>query len=175
MMETILGIDPGTATTGYGLVQKSEGTLVCLTYGVISTPPQKPLQERLLHIYQEISRLIDQHRPDVIVVEHLFFGKNSKTALSVGRSLGVILLAAAQRSVEVVEYKPVEVKLAVTGYGYADKFQMQAMVQTLLRLPEKPRPDDAADALALCICYAHTSKILMSSEKKGSLPSSSQA
>lgn len=166
-MEIILGIDPGTATTGYGLVRKSEGILVCLTYGVISTPPQWPLQERLWHIYQEVGRLMDQYHPDVMVVEHLFFGKNSKTALSVGRSLGVILLASAQRNIEVVEYKPVEVKLAVTGYGYADKIQMQAMVQTLLRLPEKPRPDDAADALALCICHAHTSKILVPSREEG--------
>jgi crossover junction endodeoxyribonuclease RuvC len=152
----ILGIDPGTATTGYGVVQKDGSRLTALDYGVIRTSPDVPAPARLLTIYTEIHRLFEVYRPDVLVTERLFFARNETTAFGVGRAIGVALLAAAERGIPWIEYTPPQVKQAVVGYGSADKRQIQYMIERLLRLKETPRPDDAADALAVAICHAHT-------------------
>ena len=155
---TILGIDPGTATTGYGVVSRRSGQVSCLTYGTINTTPAKPIGLRLQSIYDGLCALIDRYQPEVMVIEHLFFGKNITSALSVGRTVGIAMLAASQRDVPIVEYKPMEVKLSVVGYGHADKEQVQFMIRQILELAETPKPDDAADALALCITHAHASR-----------------
>ena len=156
--ETILGIDPGTATTGYGVISRRGGKVDCLTYGVITTPAGKPIGLRLQSIYEGICALMDRHKPEVMVIEHLFFGKNTTNALSVGRTVGIAMLAATQRDIPIVEYKPMEVKLSVVGYGHAEKEQVQFMIRQILGLSETPRPDDAADALAMCITHAHSSR-----------------
>lgn len=155
----VLGVDPGTATTGYGLVRERAGRLETLGYGVITTPKEAPLAARLLIIHQELLRLISEHDPDAVAVEELFFNRNVRTALSVGQARGAILLTAAVAGKPVSEYTPPEVKLAVAGYGSADKAQMQAMVRMLLGLREAPRPDDAADALAVAICCVHSRRL----------------
>jgi crossover junction endodeoxyribonuclease RuvC len=156
--QIILGIDPGTATTGYGLVAKSGGKISCLTYGVILTPAGKPIGLRLQTIYDGLCALLDRYQPEVMAVEHLFFGKNTTNALSVGRTVGIAMLAATQRNIPIVEYKPMEVKLCVVGYGHADKEQVRFMIRQILCLSELPKPDDAADALALCITHSHSSR-----------------
>ena len=155
----ILGIDPGTATTGYGVVERIGSSPRLVDYGAITTSPRKAAPERLLEIYARINEIIDRHSPDVIVMERLFFAKNQTTVIAVGKACGVLQFAAAQRGLEVVEYTPMEVKQAVVGYGGAEKRQIQYMVQRILGLDETPSPDDAADALALCICHAHSEKI----------------
>lgn len=156
-MTLALGIDPGTATTGYGLVRLTpEGLLEAVAYGVIITPPHTPPQQRLLTLFTDLKDLLALHRPDTCAVEKLFFQRNVSTAMAVGQARGVVLLAIAQAGTEVAEYTPNEVKQAVAGYGAADKRQVQQMVQTLLNLPEFPRPDDAADALAIAITHLHT-------------------
>ncbi len=152
----ILSIDPGTATTGFAVIHKRGDTLRAIEYGVIRTKPDHSAPERLRQIHEEVGRLMDEHSPDVLVTERLFFGKNETTAISVGRSIGVILLAAGVRGMEWVEYSPPQVKQAVVGYGSADKKQVQYMVQRLLGLKEVPKPDDAADALAVGICHANS-------------------
>jgi crossover junction endodeoxyribonuclease RuvC len=158
-MTLALGIDPGTATTGYGLVRLTdEGGLEAVTFGVILTPPKTPDQERLRMLYGDLNELFAAHQPDCCAVERLFFQRNVSTALAVGQARGVVLLAAAQAGRQVAEYTPNEVKQAVVGYGSADKRQVQEMVRTLLRLPEIPRPDDAADALAVAITHLHTTR-----------------
>lgn len=154
----ILGIDPGTATAGYGIVNFFAGELSLVAYGVIETPAGMKLPERLLKIYRETRALIEAHRPDVAAVEQLFFSRNVTTAFSVGQARGVFLLAAAEHGLEVVEYGPHEVKQAVTGEGRASKEQVAFMVRALLGMKETPRPDDAADALAIAICHAHTTR-----------------
>ncbi|MEP6756049.1 MAG: crossover junction endodeoxyribonuclease RuvC [Chthonomonadales bacterium] len=156
----ILGIDPGTATTGFGVVQKTGQTLLALDYGVILTSPKETPPERLNRVYAEINRLFDLHQPDVLVTERLFFAKNETTAFGVGRTIGVILLTAAQRRIPWTEYTPPEVKLSVVGHGNADKKQVQYMIQRILKLKETPKPDDAADALAVAVCHAHTNRPL---------------
>jgi crossover junction endodeoxyribonuclease RuvC len=155
----ILGIDPGTAITGYGLVSYEGNHLRKVTFGVIRTGPELSLANRLHHIYLETLKIIGEYRPDAIAIEELFFNKNVRTALAVGHARGVILLAAANSGYEVAEYTPLQVKLAVTGYGRAEKMQIQEMVRVLLCLGEIPKPDDAADALAIAICHAHSCKI----------------
>lgn len=156
----VLGIDPGTATTGYGLVCENEdGSLVVVDFGVILTPPELPMPERLLELYKQLQEIILLHRPQSGAVEKLFFQRNVRTALSVGQARGVVLLALAYAGLPIGEYTPLEVKLAVTGYGGADKNQIQQMVRTLLGLPEIPKPDDAADALAIAICHLHSAKM----------------
>ncbi|MBX5444683.1 crossover junction endodeoxyribonuclease RuvC [Sphaerobacter sp.] len=155
--EIILGVDPGTALLGYGLVVGNDQPQA-LEYGVLSTPSSERMPARLLKLYEGLSALIRRHAPDVVVIEELFFSRNVTTALSVGQARGVVLLAAAQAGVPVVEYKPAEVKQAVAGYGKADKAQMQEMVRLLLNLDEVPKPDDAADALAVALCHAQTSR-----------------
>ncbi len=154
----VLGIDPGTATTGYGLVRQAEdGSLEAVDYGAILTPAEMPMPDRLASLYEQLQAIIILHRPDSSAVEKLFFQKNVKTALSVGQGRGVVLLALAQAHLPVGEYTPNEIKQAVTGYGSAGKQQMQEMVRLLLRLEHQPKPDDAADALAVAICHLHSS------------------
>jgi crossover junction endodeoxyribonuclease RuvC len=156
----VIGIDPGTATTGYGLVREGDdGSLQVLDYGVILTPPDLPMPERLLELYQKLTDLLLLHRPESSAVEKLFFQRNVRTALSVGQARGVVLLALAEAGLPIGEYTPLEVKQAVTGYGGADKNQVQQMVRSLLNLADIPRPDDAADALAVAICHLHSARI----------------
>ncbi len=157
----IFGIDPGTARTGFGVVSqvfssgiKGQSKIKCLDYGVIWTNLSLSSGDRLKKIYFEISKLIKKYKPDVLVVENIFFFKNIKTAMAVSQSKGVVLLAAAKKKIPVCELSPLEVKAAITGYGRATKKQMQKMVKFLLKLEELPKPDDAADALALAICGA---------------------
>jgi len=152
----VLGFDPGTATTGFGVVSYVEGRLAPVDTGVLLTPSDMPTEERLLSIYTDVNTLLDRYNPDTVATERLFFDRNVTNALSVGRAIGVILLAVAQRGLPWMEYTPMQVKTAVTGYGGADKEQVQAMVVRLLGLRETPRPDDAADALAVAICHAHS-------------------
>ena len=148
-----LGIDPGTAITGYGLVEGRGDRLSLVECGVITTPAGVPLPRRLQDIYSGLTQLIQLHRPDSAAVEELFFSANARTALAVGQARGVILLSAAMLGVPVFEYTPLQVKQAVTGYGRADKAQVQAMVRVLLAIDTVPRPDDAADAVAVAICH----------------------
>ena len=155
----VIGIDPGTATTGFGLVREyQDGSLELVEYGVIETSSKLPIAERLAEIYQKLIEVLNLHRPESGAVEKLYFQRNVRTAISVGQGRGVAMLALAESGVEVVEYTPLQVKQAVTGYGRADKNQIQQMVRTLLRMNEIPRPDDAADALAVAICHIHSSK-----------------
>ncbi len=150
----ILGIDPGTATTGYGVikVKKRGDKLACLDYGSIITSPALNLCDRLKKIEKEVNKLINRFQPQILAVEKLYFFKNSKTMVSVSQAKGVILLAAAKKKVPVVEFTPLEVKMTIVGYGRAKKIQIQKMIQLLLDLEELPKPDDAADALALAVC-----------------------
>lgn len=155
----VIGIDPGTATTGYGLVREDkDGNLAVSDYGVILTPPQTPMASRLQQLYESLQEVLILHRPDSGAVEKLFFQRNVRTALSVGQARGVALLALAQAGLAVAEYTPLEVKQAVVGYGAADKNQVQQMVRALLDLEELPQPDDAADALAVAICHLHNAR-----------------
>ncbi len=151
----ILGIDPGFGIIGYGLVDvqnKAESFVDC---GVIRTDPKKPLSERLLEIYEEIRGLIDSLKPDEVAIEELYFFRNVTTAIFVGEARGVIILAFEQKKIPIYEYTPMEVKMAVTGYGKATKRQVQEMVRIMLKMKNIPRPDDAADALAIALCHAH--------------------
>ncbi len=147
----ILGIDPGTATTGFGVIEVTAGTAKFVDAGVISTPKTDPMPARLQTIYEELSGLIKQHDPDLVAVEQLFFARNVTTALTVGQARGVVLLTASQAGKKVVEYTPLQVKMAVTGYGQAGKDQVQQMVKNILKLKSIPKPDDAADALAVAL------------------------
>jgi len=151
----VLGIDPGTAMTGYGLVERTGSRLRAVDYGCLETPAGMPLPERLLLIQDGLIDLVETHRPDLVAVERLFFNKNVQTAFAVGQARGVALLTAARYGLPVHEYGPHEVKMAVTGHGRAEKVQVQRMVQVVLGLAVLPRPDDAADALAIAICLAH--------------------
>jgi crossover junction endodeoxyribonuclease RuvC len=156
-MTLILGLDPGTATTGYGLVEEiTGGGLRAVEFGTIQTSAELPDPGRLVILYQRLREIILLHRPQGSAVEKLFFQKNVKTALSVGQARGVILLALAEAGLNIGEYTPNEVKQAVVGYGKADKNQVQEMVRVLLNLQEIPKPDDAADALAVAITHIHT-------------------
>ena len=156
----VIGVDPGTATTGYGLVQENEdGSLSVVDYGAILTSPDLEMPQRLLELHQRLSEIVLLHRPNSSAVEKLFFQRNVSTAISVGQGRGVVLLAMAQSGLEVYEYTPLEVKQAVVGYGKADKHQVQHMVRAMLNLREIPKPDDAADALAVAICHLHSIKI----------------
>ena len=153
----VVGIDPGTATTGYGIVSETDqGGLVAIDYGVIQTPPDMPMEQRLVLLYRELKKILLLHNPESGAVEKLFFQKNVTTAISVGQGRGVVLLALAEAGLSVAEYTPMEVKQAVVGYGGADKNQIQQMIRAILGLQEIPRPDDAADALAIAICHLHT-------------------
>ncbi|MBN2084583.1 MAG: crossover junction endodeoxyribonuclease RuvC [Anaerolineales bacterium] len=160
----VVGIDPGTATTGYGVIEETAGRLVLVSFGTICTPARQPMPERLLDLHTQLIALLALHAPDTAAVESLFFQKNVRTAISVGQARGAVLLALAERGMPVGEYTPLEVKQAVTGYGGAEKRQVQIMVRTLLGLADLPRPDDAADALAVAICHAHSQKIIRLAE-----------
>jgi len=151
----VLGIDPGTALTGYGIVERTGSKLRMVDYGCVETLSTMELPRRLLEIHSAVLGLIDEHKPTSIGVERLFFNRNVQTAFAVGQARGVVLLAAAERSLPVFEYGPHEVKMAVTGYGRAEKAQVQRMVQMVLGMSQLPKPDDAADALAVAICAAH--------------------
>jgi crossover junction endodeoxyribonuclease RuvC len=151
----VLGIDPGTAAMGYGIVERTGGRLREVDHGCLVTSPDLPLPERLLAIHAMVDELLSLHEPDLIGVERLFFSRNVQTALGVGQARGVVLLTAAQHGTPVREATPNEVKSAITGYGAADKEQVQRMVQLVLGMAELPRPDDAADALAIAVCIAN--------------------
>lgn len=158
-MTLALGIDPGTATTGFGFVRLlPDGSLQAVKFGIIATPAASPAHQRLALLYHELQNLLHLHRPDSCAVEKLFFQRNISTAIAVGQARGVVLLAIAEAGLEVAEYTPNEVKQAVVGYGSAAKQQVQEMVRVLLSLPEVPRPDDAADALAVAITHLHTKR-----------------
>jgi crossover junction endodeoxyribonuclease RuvC len=148
-----LGVDPGLSRCGYGVVGRGPGGLSVVSAGVIRTPPADPLAGRLASLFFELRRLISEVEPDVVVVERVLFQANARTAMAVGQASGVALVSAAEAGCDVIQYSPNEVKQAVTGYGSATKEQVQRMVQSLLRLPERPRPPDVADALALAICH----------------------
>jgi crossover junction endodeoxyribonuclease RuvC len=153
----VIGIDPGTASTGYGLVrQLPNSQLELITYGLISTTAEKPSAMRLLDLFSELSVVLDEFKPDEAAIEKLYFQRNVSTAISVGQARGVSMLVFAQAGLAVEEYSPSEVKLAVSGYGGADKRQVQSMVKALLKMEEIPKPDDAADALAVAICHCHS-------------------
>lgn len=151
----IIGVDPGTATTGYGVVDKQGSRLVYVDCGVITTPATDDVPARLRSIYDAFNTLLDRHQPYSVATERLFFTNNTTTGIPVSRALGVVLLALAQRDLPWQEYTPTQIKNAVVGVGRADKKQVQYMVTRLLALPAPPRPDDAADALAIAICHAH--------------------
>jgi crossover junction endodeoxyribonuclease RuvC len=156
----VIGIDPGTASTGYGLIrQVSNGQLQLIDYGLISTAAGQPLATRLLDLYAALTEVLKKFQPDFAAVENLYFQRNVSTALMVGQARGVAMLTLAMADIPVDEYTPSEVKLAVSGYGSADKQQMQAMVKALLTMDHIPKPDDAADALAVAICHCHSYKI----------------
>src|SRR5688572_6894531 len=147
----VVGIDPGVTNTGYGVVLRRGGRMAALDGGVVETDPDLPLDQRLVAIHARVAVLVEQHEPDVVAVEDLYFGRNVRTALAVGQARGVVLLAAAQHDVATVSYTPQQVKLAVCGTGSAGKVQVQRMVATLLGLAAPPEPDHAADALAVGI------------------------
>lgn len=149
----ILGIDPGTAITGWAVIDGATSTPSAINFGCITSHAHSPLPQRLAHIYTELTALIERHHPTVIAVEQLFFSKNVKTALAVGHARGVVLLAAQQHGLAMFEYTPLQVKQNVTGYGKADKAQVQTMVTKMFRLKAVPKPDDVADALAIALCH----------------------
>jgi crossover junction endodeoxyribonuclease RuvC len=156
----VVGIDPGTAITGYGFVRENEdGSLSTVDFGAIITSPDQPMPTRLLELHHKLQKLLLLHRPHSGAVEKLFFQRNVRTALAVGQARGVALLALAECTINISEYTPMEVKQAVVGYGGADKKQVQHMVGRILALPDLPQPDDAADALAVAICHIHSARL----------------
>lgn len=156
----VIGIDPGTAITGYGLILENEdGSLEAVNYGAVETSPGLEPHLRLLNLYKALGDILQKHRPQTAAVEKLYFSRNVRTAISVGQGRGVALLALAEVGLPVFEYTPLEVKQAVAGYGGADKNQVQQMVRVLLNLERIPDPDDAADALAVAICHLHSRKM----------------
>lgn len=152
----ILGIDPGLAIMGYGIIHYEGNRFRPIDYGAITTPSTMPTPIRLKKIYEDLNEIMVKHSPDVVAIEELFFNTNVKTALLVGHARGVAVLSAANNNKEIFEYTPLQVKQGVVGYGRADKGQVQQMVKTLLNLSNVPKPDDVADALAVAICHAHS-------------------
>jgi len=152
MAKIILGIDPGIADTGYGVIKSEGSKLTCLTYGTIKTSPQADLITRLEVLHAELDKIIKKYQPDLAAIEQLFFNKNVRTALIVGQARGVVLLTLKQNKLMITDYTPSQVKQAVSAYGQASKKQVQKMVKLILQLKELPQPDDAADALAIAIC-----------------------
>lgn len=153
----ILGIDPGYAIVGFGIIKYEKGRMSVLDFGAITTPAGMEFTERLKSIYEDLSYLFDKYKPDAMAVEKLFFNTNQKTAIDVAQARGVILLAAKMNGTECFEYTPLQVKQSVVGYGRAEKKQVQEMTRQLLGLSAVPKPDDTADALAMAICHAHCS------------------
>jgi crossover junction endodeoxyribonuclease RuvC len=155
----VIGIDPGTATTGYGFVREDDdGSTVMVTYGVISTDKKMPMPQRLQTIYREVTRLIQEYKPDAAAIEEMFFGKNVTAAITVAQGRGVALMALADAKLPIRQYKPAQVKQTIAGYGNASKEQMQEMIVTLLSLDKTPQPDDAADALAIALTSLQSSR-----------------
>ncbi len=154
----VLGIDPGTAAMGYGIVERNGASLRAVDYGCLTTSPDSPLPERLNQIHATVAELIETHKPDFLAVERLFFSTNAQSAFGVGQARGVVLLAAAQAGIPVREATPNEIKVGVTGYGAADKAQVGRMVAVILQLADVPTPDDTADALATAICLANAER-----------------
>lgn len=155
----LMGIDPGTATTGFGVIEGQGARAKMVDYGTITTPVGMAMPERLVVINRELMKLLDKYSPSAVAVEQLFFHKNTKTALSVAQSRGVLVMTAAAAGIPIAEYTPLQVKQAVVGYGNASKKQVQLMVQAILNLKTLPRPDDAADALAIAICHLHSHRL----------------
>lgn len=162
----ILGIDPGIALTGFGIVEKEGVRIKAGRYGHISTESGTPVPDRLKILYDDMVNIVQEYRPEVMVVEELFFNKNAKTAIIAAQARGVIILSAVNNGVKVEEYTPLQVKQAVIGYGRASKQQVQFMVKELLRLKEVPKPDDTADALAIAICHANSMDIMKNLDRK---------
>ena len=152
----ILGIDPGLATVGFGVVKFERQRFATLNYGAIITPPKMPIPERLNMIYDGMQQLIDTYKPTDLAVEELFFNTNQKTIIAVSEARGIILLAAQRNKLDIDEYTPLQVKQSVVGYGRAEKIQVMTMVKNILNLEKIPKPDDAADALAIAVCHAHS-------------------
>lgn len=155
----VMGVDPGSLKSGYGIIEEQGGELIVVDYGVIRTTPHVPLPQRLLEIGTRLQELIEQYAPQELAIEDVFVAKNAKSSLKLGQASGAILLAAAQSGLRITEYTPLEVKQAVVGYGRAEKAQVQHMVTVLLHLQDIPKPDDAADALAIAICHHHSVKM----------------
>ncbi len=165
----ILGIDPGYGITGFGLIQARQGQYTHLQCGVITTPAGMDFSARLEIIYEDMKKLLELAKPDAVAIEELFFGQNVTTGIGVAQSRGVILLAIRQAGLEVFSYKPMQVKQAVVGYGNATKHQVQDMTRRLLGLQQLPKPDDAADAIAIALCHARSSTSLLSRLQKNTL------
>ena len=155
----IIGVDPGTAIIGWGVIDDARGNLATLAYGHISTPPKMPLPERLIIIEAELSKILAEWKPEEASVEELFFYNNQKTVISVAQARGAILLTLSHFHVNIFGYTPLQVKQALTTYGRADKHQVQQMVKSVLKLDEIPKPDDTADALALAVCHSSARKM----------------
>ncbi|MCI8403426.1 MAG: crossover junction endodeoxyribonuclease RuvC [Clostridia bacterium] len=155
----IIGIDPGYAIVGIGVIEYEGNKFRTLEYNAITTPAGMHTTERLKKIYQEMDMYLDKYKPDAVAIEELFFNSNQKTAINVAQARGVLLVSVANRGIPICEYTPLQVKQSVTGYGRADKKQIQTMVKMLLGLNAIPKPDDAADALAIAICHAHSNKM----------------
>ena len=153
----ILGIDPGYAIVGYGVLDYDRNRFSVVNYGAITTEAGKPFDSRLKEIYDDMCSLLDMAKPNCMSIERLYFTNNKTTGIDVAQARGVIMLAAAQRGIEIYEYTPLQVKQAVVGYGRAEKHQVQEMVKNILNLKEVPKPDDTADAVALAICHGHSS------------------
>ncbi len=152
----ILGIDPGIAIVGFGVIEYDGFKFKTIDYGAITTPAHTPLPARLKMVYDDMNYVIEKFKPDQVAIEELFFNNNAKTAIAVGQARGVLILAAENKKIPVYEYTPLQVKQGVVGYGRADKKQVQQMVKAMLSLHEIPKPDDTADALAIAVCHAHT-------------------
>ena len=156
----ILGIDPGFGIIGFGVIDKSNSGLEVVDYGVITTPKEMPFNERLKVIYDSMNALLDRYNPDEVSIEELYFNKNITTGIKVAEARGIILLTFQQHKLPIFEYTPQDIKMALTGQGRATKHQMQFMVKTILRLTKIPRPDDAADAVAVALCHSQTNQIM---------------
>ena len=163
----IIGIDPGYATIGYGIVDYDNIHFKTVGYGAVTTPPDKNFPDRLIDIYNDIKTLIKKYNPQSMAIERLYFNTNTTTAIDVAQARGVIVLAARQAGIDIFEYTPLQVKQSITGYGRAEKHQVMEMVKSLLQLKAVPQPDDTADALALAICHGHSAGSLYGKLMKG--------
>ena len=152
----ILGIDPGYAILGYGIIEKTGNRFRPINYGAVTTPKDMTMDRRLERLYDDLRDIIEEYRPEVASIEQLYFNNNAKTAINVGQARGVAMLACIKGGLEIAEYTPLQIKQALVGYGRAEKKQVQFMVKTMLNLPEVPKPDDTADALAAAICHGHS-------------------
>lgn len=162
----IIGIDPGYAIVGFGVIEYVNSRFTVVNYGAVTTPAGINFNRRLEIIYRDICQVLDTFKPESLAIEKLYFQNNQKTAIDVAEARGVILLAAVQRHIEIYEYTPLEVKKSITGYGQAVKKQVQEMTKRVLNLPAIPKPDDTADALAMAVCHAHTQNSILSEYKK---------